>query len=111
MKYHYQTQGSCSRELTFDLRDGRIHDIAFAEGCKGNLKAVALLAEGMEAAALSGKLRGLTCGTKPTSCGDQLAVAIEGALASEEAAAKGSCGCSHAPGSCGGNDCGCAAGA
>lgn len=75
--YEYMTSGTCSSRIYFDIRDDRIHDIAFEGGCNGNLKAIATLVEGMETGELINKLKGIQCGNKPTSCGDQLARAVE----------------------------------
>lgn len=80
MDYGYRTQGTCSREIYFSIEDGKIKNIRFVGGCDGNLKAIAKLAEGMEAAKVAELLRGNTCGFKSTSCGDQLACAIDKAL-------------------------------
>ncbi|MDR2134746.1 MAG: TIGR03905 family TSCPD domain-containing protein, partial [Treponema sp.] len=46
-------------------------------GCDGNLKALSVLAEGMDAGELVRKLRGLRCGRRKTSCADQFARALE----------------------------------
>ncbi len=80
MDYSYRTQGTCSREIYFSLEDGIVKNIRFVGGCDGNLKAIAKLCEGMEAAKVAELLRGNTCGFKPTSCGDQLARAVDKAL-------------------------------
>lgn len=72
----FTTSGTCSQEITFEIIDGRLHNVAFTGGCPGNLKAIGQLVEGMEAAAVAEKLQGITCGHKSTSCGDQLAKAI-----------------------------------
>ena len=80
MDYGYRTQGTCSREIYFSIEEGIVKNIRFVGGRDGNLKAIAKLAEGMEAAKVAELLRGNTCGFKPTSCGDQLARAIDKAL-------------------------------
>ena len=80
MNYNFRTQGTCSREIYFSIEDGKITNIKFVGGCDGNLKAISKLAEGMDAQAVADILRGNTCGFKPTSCGDQLARAIDAAL-------------------------------
>lgn len=73
----YNTSGTCSVQLEFDIDDeGLIHNIRYLGGCDGNLKAVGLLAEGKKASDVADLLGGLRCGFKPTSCGDQLARAI-----------------------------------
>ena len=75
--YEYKTSGTCSSRIRFDLTDGKIHNLSFEDGCKGNLKALGVLAEGADAKELAGKLKGLICGRKQTSCADQLAMAIQ----------------------------------
>ena len=82
--HSYKTKGTCSKEISFDLRDGRVHDVSFAWGCSGNLKALGILAEGMDACELVGKLSGITCGIRKTSCGDQLARAVAAAIGGGE---------------------------
>jgi uncharacterized protein (TIGR03905 family) len=77
MKYSYETTGTCSSRIDFELADGKIHRLSFEDGCNGNLKALGILAEGMDAAELARKLKGLECGNRGTSCADQLARAIE----------------------------------
>ncbi|MDR1899350.1 MAG: TIGR03905 family TSCPD domain-containing protein [Treponema sp.] len=79
--YEYLTRGTCSSRIRFDIRDQRVHDVSFENGCNGNLKALAALVEDMEAGELIAKLRGIQCGTRGTSCADQLARAVEGHLA------------------------------
>lgn len=73
----YKTSGTCAKMIHFDRdADGRIHNITFDGGCNGNLKAVGLLCEGMTAAEIAAKLAGNLCGSKGTSCADQLAKAV-----------------------------------
>ena len=81
MTYTYRTQGVCARGITFEIEDGIIQRVEFEGGCSGNTQGVARLAEGMSAADAVEKLRGIRCGFKPTSCPDQLAKALEQALA------------------------------
>lgn len=83
--YTYQNTGTCSKSISFELEDGRIHSISFEDGCNGNLKALSILAEGMKAQELIGKLKGLQCGSRGTSCGDQLSRALEKAMAEKAA--------------------------
>ena len=77
MTYTYKTQGTCSRKITFDLEDGIVKNVNFEGGCNGNLKAIASLVEGKEVDEVIDRLNGITCGFKNTSCGDQLAKALE----------------------------------
>ena len=46
MAHHaYQTRGTCSRRIDFDIEEGKLHDIKFLNGCDGNLKAIGILLE------------------------------------------------------------------
>jgi len=78
--HKYKTNGVCSTEINFDLRDGKVYSVSFTDGCNGNLKAVGTLVEGMDAHELVKKLKGLRCGRRPTSCADQLATAVARAV-------------------------------
>lgn len=80
MTYVYNTKGTCSTQITFDLTDGIVSNVSFVRGCNGNLKAIGKLVEGMEAEKLISILKGNTCGFRSTSCADQLATAVENAL-------------------------------
>ena len=79
--YEYKTSGTCAKKINFELKDGKIHSVSFAGGCNGNLKAVGILVEGMEAGEVVKKLKGLQCGIKKTSCADQLAAAVASGVA------------------------------
>ena len=69
--------GVCSRLISFDLSDdGRIHNLGFLGGCSGNLKAISKLLEGRSAKEAATILNGNTCGPRPTSCADQLSIAL-----------------------------------
>jgi uncharacterized protein (TIGR03905 family) len=78
--YEYKTRGTCSTLIRFDIRDHRVHDVSFENGCNGNLKAVSALVEGMDTAELIKRLKGIQCRERGTSCADQLARAVEGRL-------------------------------
>ena len=79
MAYEYTTRGTCSRKILFDIRDGKVRDVRFIDGCSGNTQGVAALVEGMDVDEVIARLKGITCGRKPTSCPDQLARALEAA--------------------------------
>ena len=78
--FQYEPMGVCPAEIQFDIQDGNVRNVQFQGGCNGNLKAIGVLVEGMNANECIKKLKGIHCGSKPTSCGDQLAAAIETAL-------------------------------
>ncbi|MBE6798913.1 MAG: TIGR03905 family TSCPD domain-containing protein [Ruminococcaceae bacterium] len=77
MKYTYNTQGTCSKSITFEMNDGIVSEVKFYGGCNGNLKGIAALCEGQRAEDIIAKLEGITCGFKKTSCPDQLAKALK----------------------------------
>ncbi|MBO4289950.1 MAG: TIGR03905 family TSCPD domain-containing protein [Lachnospiraceae bacterium] len=76
MEYSYKTSGTCSQYITFELNDNKVSNIKFYGGCDGNLKAISKLLEGADADYIVSTLRGNTCGPRPTSCADQLAIAV-----------------------------------
>lgn len=76
----YKTKGTCSSQISFDLVDGKLHNVQFTGGCNGNLKGISALVEGQDAEEVIKRLEGVTCGFKPTSCPDQLAQALKKAL-------------------------------
>ena len=88
--YKFQTQGICAKYISFGLDDGKLHNLQFYGGCPGNLQALSTLLEGTDAAETAAKLRGNRCGNKPTSCADQLAVALSMALEHERDSAQDS---------------------
>jgi uncharacterized protein (TIGR03905 family) len=79
--FEYNTAGVCPSRIFFEIDDdGNVRSIRFDGGCSGNLKALSRLCEGQSAKAVIKTLKGIECGTKPTSCGDQFAKALERAL-------------------------------
>ena len=78
MKYTYNTRGTCSKSITFNVENGIVTDIEFFGGCNGNLKGIAALCEGLTVDEIIERLEGIKCGFKPTSCPDQLAKALKG---------------------------------
>lgn len=80
MTYQYRTKGVCSRNITFDVVDGKVINVKFDGGCNGNTQGVSRLVEGMDANEAVRRLEGIQCGFKGTSCPDQLAKAIKQAL-------------------------------
>jgi uncharacterized protein (TIGR03905 family) len=76
MHYTYKTHDTCSAEISFDVNGKVISNIRFIGGCDGNLKALPILLEGWTVKEIAEKLKGITCGRRPTSCADQLAAAV-----------------------------------
>ena len=80
MTYTYATSGTCSRQIDFELDGNMIKSVVFTGGCHGTLQGISKLVEGMNAEEAIKRLRGICCGSKTTSCPDQLAIALEEAL-------------------------------
>ena len=86
MRYDYKTEVVCAQVISFDIDDDVISNISFTGGCNGNLKAIAKLVDGWTVDKIESYLRGNICGRKPTSCADQLAVAVRKAYDETHAA-------------------------
>lgn len=76
----YKTKGTCSRAIHVEIEEGIVTSVKFEGGCSGNTQGVAALAVGRKADEVVNMLSGIKCGAKPTSCPDQLAVAISEAI-------------------------------
>jgi len=74
--YTYKTRGVCSRAINFEIENGVITDCRFEGGCSGNTQGVAALVVGMTVEEAVRRLKGIKCGMRPTSCPDQLAIAL-----------------------------------
>lgn len=80
-EFSFPNKGTCSKQTNFVLNDD--HTIASIEvvgGCNGNLKGICSLLKGMKAEDAIARMEGTTCGPRPTSCPDQIAQALKGAL-------------------------------
>ncbi|MCR5714214.1 MAG: TIGR03905 family TSCPD domain-containing protein [Bacteroidales bacterium] len=74
----YKTQGTCSQfiDVTADENDV-IQQVVFYGGCHGNLQGICRLVTGQKVDDVISKLDGIRCGSKATSCPDQLCRALE----------------------------------
>ncbi|MBR0112353.1 MAG: TIGR03905 family TSCPD domain-containing protein [Clostridia bacterium] len=77
--YDYMTRGTCSQVISLDLDGDVVRNIQFFGGCNGNLKAISKIVDGKTVDEIEDLLTGITCGNRPTSCGDQLAKAVRAA--------------------------------
>ena len=77
----YTNRGVCSRKTIVELDDaGIIKDIKIIGGCHGNTQGLMSLLVGMKAEDAIGRMRGIDCNGRGTSCPDQVANALEAAL-------------------------------
>lgn len=81
MKHSYFTNGTCSRRIDIETEGGVIKSVRFEGGCHGNLQGISSLVVGMRTEEVVERLDGICCGTKPTSCPDQLARALREIIA------------------------------
>ncbi len=78
MTYTYKTKGTCAAEIVVDVNEEQIIEkVRFIGGCKGNTQGISALVEGMKASDVIERLSGIKCGFKPTSCPDQLSLALK----------------------------------
>jgi len=76
MEYNYLTENTCSTNIKFELDGNVVRNVVFTGGCNGNLKAIPILIDGWTVEQIEEKCKGITCGRRPTSCVDQLAIAV-----------------------------------
>ncbi len=77
IRYKYNTNNTCSSQISFDLDGDVVRNIEFTGGCNGNLKAIQKLTEGFTVDKIVNILSGTECGLRQTSCADQLARAVQ----------------------------------
>ncbi len=74
--FTYQTRGTCSRQIYFEVDDqNKLHNVKFVGGCGGNLQGIGRLVEGKDIDEVEKLLAGVLCRNN-TSCPDQLSKAI-----------------------------------
>ena len=83
-RFEYRTKQTCSRRIFFDLEEDVVTGIEFEGGCDGNLKAISKLVDGWTVEKIEQYLKGNKCGMRPTSCADQLAIAVREAYEAEK---------------------------
>ncbi len=76
----YRPTGVCFQLIHVELDGTTIKNVEFLGGCNGNTKGLSSLVRGMDANEAISRLEGITCGSKATSCPDQLAHALRQAL-------------------------------
>lgn len=72
----YQPRGVCSRHMEIDVDNGVIQAVRVQGGCSGNLQGICSLLKGMKVEDAIARMEGIRCGSKATSCPDQLAQAL-----------------------------------
>ena len=72
----YKTEGTCSRQILFDVQNNKITHCQFVGGCAGNTKGIEKLVIGQNIEDVIEKLEGIKCRNN-TSCTEQLAKALK----------------------------------
>ena len=80
MTIKYNPKGVCAREFQIEVEDGIVRSVNITGGCNGNLQGISRLVEGMKVEDVIGRIEGIRCGFKNTSCPDQLAQALKQTL-------------------------------
>jgi len=78
MKYFYKPEGTCSKDISFEVEDNIIRNVKFQRGCSGGHLAISKLIEGRNINDVIKQFQGIKCKGKDTSCPDQLAEALLG---------------------------------
>jgi uncharacterized protein (TIGR03905 family) len=76
MELTYRTKGTCSQLIEVETDGNTIRNVRFTGGCNGNLQGISRLVKGMDIDEAISRLEGIRCGSKSTSCPDQLAKAL-----------------------------------
>lgn len=77
-KVLYKTTGTCCQYIEVGLNhEGRVSECTFYGGCSGNTQGIARMVIGLTPEEIKSRLNGIRCGSKSTSCPDQLCRALE----------------------------------
>ena len=80
--YNAKGKGACCNSIAVLLEGGIIKSVEFSGGCYGNHQGIQKLVQGRPASEVISLLKGIPC-QENTSCPDQLALALEEAIAQE----------------------------
>lgn len=88
MIYRYRPKGTCSTEMIVELDGNKISSVRVVGGCSGNLQGICAIVKGMDADEVIRRFSGIRCGSRPTSCPDQLSKALRKARKLQDAGIK-----------------------
>lgn len=81
MEYQFRPEGVCAQMMNVTIEDGKVTELSALGGCNGNLQGIAQLVKGRSVEDVMTLLKGIKCGSKETSCPEQLALGLEKILA------------------------------
>jgi len=73
----YKTNGTCAKEIKFEVNGDKVNNVEFVSGCPGNLLGIQALVNGLTIDEVISKFEGISCNGRPTSCPDQFARALK----------------------------------
>lgn len=73
----YKPKGVCSHEMIVSAENGVVTNVQIFGGCSGNTQGICRLVYGMKLEDAISRLEGIQCGRKPSSCPDQLSIAMK----------------------------------
>lgn len=76
MRFEYTPEGVCSMKMIFDIEGDIIKDLKIIGGCPGNTLGVSMLVKNRRIDEIINMLKGIQCGSKQTSCPDQISNAL-----------------------------------
>ena len=77
MRYEYNPIGVCSIKMIFDIEDNIVKSLQIIGGCPGNTVGVSNLIKEKNIDEIIQMLKGIPCGSRGTSCPDQIAMALQ----------------------------------
>lgn len=78
--YTYIPKKVCANKMELSIKDNTIEDVEILGGCPGSSQGMAKLIVGMNVHEAVKRLKGIPCGSRNTSCPDQLSLALESYL-------------------------------
>ena len=72
----YQPKGVCAKMMQIQIKEDIIQNLEVIGGCAGNLSGIGNLVKGMNINDVITRLQGIPCGSRPTSCPDQMTKAL-----------------------------------
>ena len=76
MEYRYTPKNVCSMQMIFEIDNNIIKNLRIVGGCPGNTIGISRLVVGKSVDEVIEMLKGIQCGTRGTSCPDQVAKAL-----------------------------------
>ena len=73
----FAPSGVCSKLMNLKIKDNLVLEMETIGGCSGNLSGIGNLIRGMNINEVIKRLKGIPCGSRPTSCPDQLAQCLQ----------------------------------